>query len=55
MVSSGEKSDKCFIGCKDDDHKIKSLSIMLPKTSAYEKRCAGETKWMFFLLKMMSY
>ena len=25
MTSSGEKNYKYFIGCKDDDHKIKSL------------------------------
>ena len=28
---------------------------MLPKTSAYVKSYERETKWMFFLLKMMSY
>ena len=51
MVSSGEKNYKYFIGYKDDDYKIKLLCIMLPKTSAYEKRYGGETIWMNFLIK----
>ena len=51
MVSSGEKNYKYFIGYKDDDYKIKLLCIMLPKTSAYEKRYGGETIWINFLIK----
>ena len=39
----------------DDDSKIKSLCIMLPKTSTYVKRYDGETTWCIFLLKMMNY
>ena len=41
------------------DYKIKKLSIILPKTSAYSKSYNGETKWIYFfieddeLLKMM--
>ena len=48
MVSSGEKNYKYFIGYKNDDHKIKPLHIMLPKTSAYVKSYDGETKWKYF-------
>ena len=33
-----------------NDHKVKSLHIMLPKTSAYVKRYDGQTKWMHFLI-----
>ena len=52
MVSSGGKNSKCFIGYKDDDdHRIKSLHIMLPKTSTYVKSCKGKTKWMYFLIE----
>ena len=37
----------------DDDHKIKPLHIMLPKTSAYAyvKNYDGETKWMYFSIE----
>ena len=54
MVSLSEK--KIFsVSCKDDNHKIKPLHIMLPKTNAYVKSYDGETKWMYFLLKMICY
>ena len=33
-----------------DDDRIKPLHIMLSKTSAYVKRCDGQTKWMYFLI-----
>ena len=52
MVSSGEKACKNFIGYKDDDHKIKLLCIMLPKTSAYVKSYDGEAKWMYFFIEV---
>ena len=32
-----------------NDHKVKSLHIMLPKASAYIKRYIGQTKWIYFL------
>ena len=54
MVSSGKKNYRCFIGYMDDDCKTKRFSI-IPKTSAYVKSCDGETKWMFFVLKMKNY
>ena len=34
-----------------DGYKVKSLHIMLPKTSAYVKSYAGQTKWMYFLIE----
>ena len=34
-----------------NDHKVKSLHIMLPKTSDYVKSYDGETKWMYFLIE----
>ena len=33
-----------------NDHKVKSLHIMLPKTSAYVKSYNRQTKWMYFLI-----
>ena len=38
-----------------NDHKVKPLHIMLPKVSAYVKGYDGLTKWMYFLLKMMTF
>ena len=37
IVSLGKKNYKYFVGYKDDDHEIKQLRIMLPKTSASVK------------------
>ena len=37
IVSSSKKSQKCFIGYKSYDYKIKSLRIILPKTFANVK------------------
>ena len=54
-ISSGEKNYKYFIVYMDDGHKIKSLWIMLSKTSTYVKCSDGETKWMSFWLKMINY
>ena len=34
-ISFGEKNYKYFIGYLHNDHKVKLLHIMLPKTSAY--------------------
>ena len=31
-------------------HKVKSLHIMLPKTSSYVKSYDGQGKWMYFLI-----
>ena len=55
MVSSGKKNYKYLIGYWDDDHRIKQLYTILPKTITYIKSYDGETKRIYFLLKMMSY
>ena len=34
-----------------NDHKVKSLQIVLPKTSAYVKNYDRQAKWMCFLIK----
>ena len=34
-----------------DNHKVKPLHIMLPKTSAYVKSVDEQTKWMHFLME----
>ena len=47
----GEKNYKYFIGYLYNDHKIKSLHIILPKTGAYVKSYDEQTKWMYFLIK----
>ena len=39
-----KKSYKYFIGYLYNDHKVKPLHIMLPKTNAYEKRYDGQIK-----------
>ena len=44
-----------FISYKSDNHKIKPLHIILPKASSYVKNYDGKIKWMYFLLKMISY
>ena len=54
-ISTGEKKYKYFIGCLDDDYKIKSLHIMLPKTSAYVKIMMVKLNGCLFRLKMMTY
>ena len=43
-----EKNYKYFIGYLYNDHKVKPLHIMLPKTSTYIKSYDGQTKWMYF-------
>ena len=51
-ISFGEKNYKYFIGYLYNDNKVKTLHIMLPKTSAYVKSFDGQTKWMYFWLKI---
>ena len=46
-----EKSYKYFIGCLNNGCKVKTLHIMLPKTSVYVKSYDGQTKWMYFLIE----
>ena len=50
-IPFGEKSSKHFIGYLYDNHKVKLLHIMLPKTTAYVKCYDGQTKWMYFLIE----
>ena len=50
MVFPGEPNYKYFIDYKDDDYKIKSLRIMLPKINGYVECYGGETNWMTFLI-----
>ena len=47
----GEKYYKYFLGYLYNDHNVKPLHIMLPKTSAYAKRYDEQTKWMYFLIE----
>ena len=54
-IPFGEINYKYSIGYFYNDHEIKPLHIMLPKTSAYVKSYDGKTKWMYFLLKMMTF
>ena len=51
-ISFGEKNYKYFIGYLYDDHKVKSLHIMLPKTTAYVKSYDGQTKWVYILIEV---
>ena len=44
--SFGEKSYKYFIGYLHNDHKVKSLHVMLPKITTYVKSYDWQTKWM---------
>ena len=50
-ISFGEKNYKYVIGYLHNDHKVKPLHIMLPKTSAYVKSYDGENKWIYFLIE----
>ena len=50
-ISFDEKNYKYFIDYLYNDHKFKSLHIMLPETSAYVKIYDGQTKWMYFLIE----
>ena len=47
-ISFSEKNYKYFIGYLYNDHKVKPLHIMLPKTSANVKSYDGQTKWTLF-------
>ena len=43
-----EKNYKYFIGYLYDNHKVKLLHIMIPKTNTYVKSYDGQSKWMYF-------
>ena len=46
-----KKTCKYVIGYLYNDHKVKSLHIRLPKTSAFVKSYDGQAKWMQFLIE----
>ena len=46
-----EKTINTLLGYLYNDHNVKPLHIMLPKTSAYLKSYDAQTKWMYFLIK----
>ena len=48
-ISAGEKSYEYFI-CNLYNDKLKTLHIVLPKTSAYVESYDGQTKWIYFLI-----
>ena len=48
-TSFGEKNCKYFIGYLYNDHKVKPLRIMLPRTGAYVKNYNEQTNWISFL------
>ena len=50
-VFYGEKIYKYLISYLHDDHRVKPLYIMFPKTSAHVKIYDGHTKWMYFLVE----
>ena len=45
-----KKNCEYFIGYLYNDHKVKPLHIMLPKTSTYVQSYDAQTKWMSFLI-----
>ena len=50
-VFYGEKIYKYLISYLYDDHRVKLLYIMFPKTSAHVKIYDEHTKWMYFLVE----
>ena len=46
-----KKDHNSLIGYLYNDHEVKPLHIMLPKTIAYIKSYDGQSKWMYFLIK----
>ena len=48
-ISFVEKNYKYFICYLYNNHKVKAIHIMSPKTSAYVKSYDGQTKWMYFM------
>ena len=50
-ISFGEKNYEYFIVYLYDNHNVKPLRIILPKSSAYVKSYDRQTKWMYFLIE----
>ena len=47
-ISFVEKNYKYFVDYLYNDHKVRPLHVMLPKTSPYVKDYDDQTKWMYF-------
>ena len=54
-ISFGEKNYKYFIGYLCDNHEVKPLHTMLPKTRTYVNSFDEQTKWMYFLIEDEEY
>ena len=53
-ISSGEKkSYKYFTGYLNDDYKVNSLDVMLPKVRIYVRIYDGQTDWRSWLVWKM--
>ena len=50
-ISFGEKYYNYLIGYLYNNHKVKPLHMMLPKSSACVKSYDGQTKWLCFLIE----
>ena len=50
-ISFSEKNYKYFIDYLYNDHKVKQLHILLPKSSDYVKGYDRQTKWVSFLIE----
>ena len=50
-IFSEETNYIYFFGYLENDFKVKSLHLKLPKTSTYTKSYDGQTKWIFFLIE----
>ena len=46
-----KKKYEYVVGYLYNNHKVKPLHIMLPKTSAYVRSYDGQTKWIYFLIE----
>ena len=51
QIYFGEKNYKYFIGYLYNDHKVKPLHLILPKTSTIVKSYVGKTKQTYFLIE----
>ena len=46
-----EKNYNYFFGYLYNDHEVKPLHILLPKSSTYVKSYDGQTNWIYFLIE----
>ena len=47
----GEKDTTTLLVTCNDDHRVKPLHIMLPKTNAFVESHDGPATWMYFLIE----